>query len=107
MVTFLRHRLPMQTPISFTLHKYSERKVLQPMLILQNLSGKRNYKTSILQTMAGCYYSENFRTFGSQTGQMDTRTNGSRTNGLGLGLGQGNNCPGPIYPRIIQNINSQ
>ena len=35
---------------------------------------------------------------------MDTRTNGSRTNGSGLGLGQGNNCPGPICPRIIATI---
>ena len=27
-------------------------------------------------------------------------SNGSRTNRSGLGLGQGNNCPGPICPRI-------
>ena len=28
------------------------------------------------------------------------RTNGSRTNRSGLGLDQGNNCAGPICPRI-------
>ena len=27
---------------------------------------------------------------------------GIRTNGSGLGLGQGNNCPGPICPRIVE-----
>ena len=36
-------------------------------------------------------------------GQMGTRTSGSRTNGSGLGLAQGNNCPGPICPRILNN----
>ena len=28
------------------------------MIILQNQSGKSNYKTNNLQTMVGCYYSE-------------------------------------------------
>ena len=31
---------------------------------------------------------------------MGTSTNGSRTKESGLGLGQRNNCPGPICPRI-------
>ena len=47
-----------------------------------------------------------FWTIGSRTEKMGTRTdgyriNGSRTNGSGLGLGQGNNCPEPICSRII------
>ena len=33
--------------------------------------------------------------------QMSTRTNWFRTNGSGLRLGQGNNRPGPICPRIL------
>ena len=37
-------------------------------------------------------------TIGSRTEEMGTRTNGSRTNRSGLS--QGNNCPGPICPRI-------
>ena len=41
-----------------------------------------------------------FEHLGLETGQMGTRTNGTRTNGSGLRLGQGNNCPGPICPRI-------
>ena len=48
------------------------------------------------------HYPIGFRTIGSWTGKMGTKTNGSRTNGSGLG--QRNNCPGPICPRIIQSM---
>ena len=39
-------------------------------------------------------------------GQMGIRTNGSRTNASGLGLGHGNNSPGPICPRILSGTDS-
>ena len=35
-------------------------------------------------------------------GQVGSGQMGTRTNGSGLELGQGNNCPGPICPRIVE-----
>ena len=73
----LRHWLVMQTTIFFTLLKYPKRK----MTIAINVNIAKPEWQKKLQnqhsTMAGCCYSEGFRTFGSQT------------NGSGLWLGQG------------------